>query len=226
MSQHTVFIHIAMPGRTTGDFSDYLPWVHGPYAGLVSYATAENDSNDDIYLISEIYDNDQRFGSKHTTTLIMPLVSEEFRDLHSPVYYTTNAACNAGLWLKVSDYLTHLNEGIAIFNDALHPYAVWLESFRDDIQRHLKIIEDAENNHIEGHQVHFPATPVLSIPLTRYTQFMSQRHMQKGQRFGQAFFNFMDAHKCSQDKAWWDRLYEANDMQARGMIHALLDWEN
>lgn len=225
MSTKTVFIHIAMPGRT-GDFSDYLPWRHGSYAGRIAYATSFDESNNGRYLTDEIYNKDLPFSGKLIRWTLEPLVADEFRDSRALNYYRMNLSTDAGLWLKVEDYLAHVNNGIAMLVEVQHPHVAWLETLRDDIGKHLELIEQAEVSNIEGHLVDLPITPALSIPKTRFDQFLAQRHTQKGQRFGQAFFNFMDAHKCTQDKAWWDRLWNASDMDARGMINALIDWDN
>lgn len=69
-----------------------------------------------------------------------------------------------------------------------------------------------------------PVRARLSIPKSRVDEFMKQSN--QGQRLGQAFYQFMNAEKCTQDKAWWDRLYEANDVIAKTMIDTVTDWSN
>ena len=69
-------------------------------------------------------------------------------------------------------------------------------------------------------------TSVLTIPKTRFDQF---RHHETGKRYGQAFYDFMQFEKITneQDKAFVEKLYQEPDREvARSMIFSRLDHEN
>lgn len=53
-------------------------------------------------------------------------------------------------------------------------------------------------------------------------------HKDKNLRWGQAFYDFMKLHKITnpEDKIFCDRLYNAEDGEAKHMVMARLDFRN
>lgn len=66
---------------------------------------------------------------------------------------------------------------------------------------------------------------MIEFPLTRYTAFRKQFNPDAGLRLGQAFHTYMQLDKCVQDKAFCDRLYNADETTARRMIESRLNRE-
>lgn len=67
--------------------------------------------------------------------------------------------------------------------------------------------------------------PSLRIPHTRYVEFLKcHEHDYPGLRFGQAFHTYMKFERVVNDKGFFDKLYIANDVEARDMILSLLDY--
>lgn len=65
----------------------------------------------------------------------------------------------------------------------------------------------------------------LSIPATRVEAF---RKPLNAMRWGQAFYGYMDFHKVTHpaNKAWCDRLYQADDATAKKMVESVTDHAN
>lgn len=61
------------------------------------------------------------------------------------------------------------------------------------------------------------------IPYSRYREF---KRVNPGMRWGQEFYNFMHFEKItsSVNKAWCDRLYQADYSQAHAMVNSVLDF--
>lgn len=51
-------------------------------------------------------------------------------------------------------------------------------------------------------------------------------HQNKALRWGQAFHQHMKLERCTQDKAFCDKLYNADDQTAKAMVASRLDREN
>lgn len=65
----------------------------------------------------------------------------------------------------------------------------------------------------------------LTIPESRLKAF---RKAEDDQRWGQAFYDYMELHKITEpvNKAWCDKLYCAGFIDARKMVHSVLDRNN
>ena len=68
----------------------------------------------------------------------------------------------------------------------------------------------------------------IAIPKTRFDEFCKQLKEPNGQRHGQRFYDFMELHKVTSpvNRAWADRLYNAQDDTALFMIRCRLDYAN
>lgn len=64
---------------------------------------------------------------------------------------------------------------------------------------------------------------LLTFPKSTFDQF---RHANKNLRWGQAFHGFMKLDKCTQDKTFCDRLYNADEPTTKAMIQSRLDRSN
>lgn len=65
---------------------------------------------------------------------------------------------------------------------------------------------------------------MLMFPKSQVILF---RHTNKALRYGQAFHQYMKLHKCNQDKAFCDKLYnETNTEIAKQMIASRTDKNN
>lgn len=227
MNDKVIFIHLAVHTGSSQFFHAYLPWRDGPYVDAVKYATASEIEEQQTYVIDRIFSDNavndvSNFSPncifKYECDIVLPLVDIRL------FYYDFERLNYNGFWLKADDYVKFLDKSITRMCHRQHPYVIQLERLRDDIKCHIKQIQ---NIGFDAKQLKFDFAPALSIPKTRFDEFATQRHTQQArQRFGQAFFNYMGAHKCTQDKAWWDRLYQADDDEARSMIKAVIDWDN
>lgn len=63
----------------------------------------------------------------------------------------------------------------------------------------------------------------LTFPLSRVMKF---RKVHPELRYGQEFHQYMELHKCEQDREFCDKLYEADGIKAIKMIDSRIDWEN
>lgn len=66
----------------------------------------------------------------------------------------------------------------------------------------------------------------ITIPKTRFDQFRFDPN--SGLRYGQAFHQFMGLEKITSNanREWCDKLYNANDNQARNMVKKVIDPNN
>lgn len=69
-------------------------------------------------------------------------------------------------------------------------------------------------------------TPRFTIPQSRVEAFYAQHPQQTPLRLGQAFFNYMDLGKMTQDRAFNDALHAADGPEARALIAAITDHSN
>lgn len=66
--------------------------------------------------------------------------------------------------------------------------------------------------------------PNFRVPLSQYTTFLKEfEYESKGLRFGQAFYTYAKLEKIHSDKIFCDKLYNANDVDARNMILSIID---
>jgi hypothetical protein len=123
-------------------------------------------------------------------------------------------------WLLADDYVQHLAWVVdqAVVDE--HPNRYSIESYFRKIREMVLLFKDR-------------VTPVsmelggLTIPVSRFQAFCKDFvESNNGRRWGQAFYDYMQAHKCQQDKWWWDRLYNADNAFARSMVKAMLDHNN
>ena len=70
--------------------------------------------------------------------------------------------------------------------------------------------------------------PSIKFPISRILLFEEIWHQGAFPylRKGQAFFNFMDLHKCTQDRDYLDKLYNVDDETASKMIEVMIDYTN
>lgn len=68
----------------------------------------------------------------------------------------------------------------------------------------------------------------IMFPRSRVKQFNAywNRGDYRHQRRGQAFFNHLNLHKCTQDKEFLDKLYEADGEEAIKIIESRTDYMN
>ena len=71
--------------------------------------------------------------------------------------------------------------------------------------------------------------PTIQFPRSRIVQFYKENpdwHTAKGLRFGQAFYNFMQLEKVTNaaDKAFCDKLFNADSLTAQRMVIERTDW--
>jgi deoxycytidine triphosphate deaminase len=70
----------------------------------------------------------------------------------------------------------------------------------------------------------------MKISKTLFDQFHKDwcNGLYAGQRYGQAFYNHFNLHKCNKTyNAKLDRLYnEQSHIDAQKQIHGMIDWEN
>ena len=64
---------------------------------------------------------------------------------------------------------------------------------------------------------------ILTFPRTRVNAF---KHDKPHLRWGQAFYQHMELHKCKQDYMFCQRLYNATDEVAQAMVAARIDENN
>ena len=68
--------------------------------------------------------------------------------------------------------------------------------------------------------------PRFTIPKSRVDAFYAQHPAQTPLRLGQAFFNYVDLGKMTQDRAFTDALHAADGQKARDLISAITDPNN
>lgn len=72
-------------------------------------------------------------------------------------------------------------------------------------------------------------TASFRIPLSRVNLFYKElafNESMRGQRVGQAFFNYMNLGQMKQDQLFLDELHAADNDKARAMIDYITDWYN
>jgi hypothetical protein len=62
----------------------------------------------------------------------------------------------------------------------------------------------------------------MLFPASRVNAFI-KRHPEL--RYGQEFHQYMELHKCEQDRIFCDQLYQADGEVAKSMIDSRIDWE-
>jgi len=65
---------------------------------------------------------------------------------------------------------------------------------------------------------------VLTFPASRVNQFRFDPN--SGLRWGQSFYDFMQLDKCTQDREFCDKLYNATDETAKDMVRDRIDTNN
>ncbi len=68
-----------------------------------------------------------------------------------------------------------------------------------------------------------PNYGMLTFPRSRVDGF---KHTNKHLRWGQAFYQYMQLHKCQQDYMFCQRLYNAPDEVAQAMVKERIDENN
>lgn len=69
-------------------------------------------------------------------------------------------------------------------------------------------------------------TASFTIPKTRVDAFFAQHPKQTQLRLGQAFFNYMELGKMSQDRDFTDAMHAADGQRARDLIESITDSQN
>ena len=70
------------------------------------------------------------------------------------------------------------------------------------------------------------APPSFTIPQSRVDAFYAQHPAITPLRLGQAFFNYMDLGKMTQDRAFNDAMHAADGERARELIRSITDPHN
>lgn len=223
MSHECIFVSIALPTHKDGMFHHYLPWRDGPVNDTIRFAVAEQ-LNGDLHEVHRVM-SEQRMR-RYDRGLKCPTINHFTMDNNESIlqyFIITQNEFKSRLWLKCEDYIAFLEMKIAEFIEDCHPYAIFLENLRDFVKLNVEGLEGSDVRELFKHpRIRLPA---LSIPKSRYDQFMAIRAPAKRQRVGQAFHDYMQADKCTQDKDWWNRLYQADDILFKVMIMAVLDWD-
>lgn len=88
-----------------------------------------------------------------------------------------------------------------------------------DMPQHL--IDEAQNSASEHLNGLYPkSTPALTFSKSEVDAF---RNPNQHLRWGQAFHQHFKLERCTQDKAFCDELYEADDQQAKAMVASRTD---
>lgn len=228
MYDKTVFVSLALPGHHDGTFHQYLPWRDGPAKDHLMYAVGLDEDGDDIFIVETMLGDGKmwRYDLEQTCPFMHKFDIEDV-DADQPTlqYFDINQNdYRHRLWLEVNEYIAFLDVKIAELIEECHPYVVFLENLRDNVKLYAEAMQGFDAKVHE--QLNIFYLPAMRIPKTRYDQFKVEGGAVKGQRLGQVFFDYMQADKCTQDKAWWDRLYQANDTLSLAMIKAVIDWDN
>lgn len=225
--QKIIVLNISMGGRLGYEFHDYSgphnPNHHASNPAFAEFKCVDPDNaefvltrvwNPDLDDAVTTVENGPRAVALHTQDAAFGTM--QYFSLRNHHLFNTRR-----YWLHAEHYIRHL---AGIVDEAVmqeDPYLYSKEKFFRTI-RELKVS-------FEGSEV-IPHTildhPKFSIPQSRYEQFCIEYDETKGQRWGQAFYDFMQAHKIVQDAWWWDRLYNAKSGHARSMVRALLDFRN
>lgn len=223
LGQKIVAIHIALGGRMHYEFHDYCgphnPNHHATPPCLCEL-TCVNPEEGHFAMT--------RFWSAASplnpiVPLPHPTVAAVTSSDHMHYYEVTTSGPREipKYWLNADHYIWHL---AGIVDEAVQsedPYIYSKEGYFRKLREAVLRYKNAQ-----GPYPDLIESPAFSIPQSRYVQFCSQFDKNSRQRWGQAFYDFMQAHRCTQDAWWWDRVYNASEKHAQSMVKAVLDFNN
>lgn len=236
VGQKIIVISIALGGRLSYQFHDYIgPHSPNHHAGKPWLAELECvDEERGKFMITRWFDPDQtqiynHFEHGTSVSNSTAEITVECLNSDNPFemcYFRGSSVEHQFLrkyWLDAKQYVQHLAGCVdqAVVHGSPELYSI--ESFFRRIREMVLLFE---NNEPVTAELLLPAR--FSIPRSRYEEFSAGFNEQQygKQRWGQAFYGFMQAHKCQQDRWWWDRLYNADETFARSMVKALMDHDS
>lgn len=228
MYDKTVFVSLALQGHHDSTFHQYLPWRDGPAKDHLMYAVGLSEDGDDVFIVETMLGDGKmwRYDLEQTCPFMHKFDIEDV-DADQPAlqYFDINQNdYRHRLWLEVNEYIAFLDVKIAELLEGCHPYVVFLENLRDNVKLYAEAMQGFDAKVHE--QLNIFYIPTMSIPKSRYEQFIASVGDVGDQQLGQAFYSHMQADTYTQDKAWWNRLRQSSDVQARAMITAVLDWNH
>ena len=185
-----------------------------------------NKGEDGIWTVDHVIytqANSEMIIQHDNTTSPLVLSSPNSRNDNGVTYYTI--PFENGIytqWVESQSYLGYLNEMIdkMVIDKSHHIYHVEYLFYR--LRKMISYIEKGQRIPVEVHHL-----PHLTIPKSRYTEFSAYYKLHGGsRRWGQAFCDYMESQKCTQDRSWWDRLYYAEDDYAKAMVKERLDHDH
>lgn len=227
LGQKIVAIHIALGGRMHYEFHDYCG-PHNPNHHATPPCLCELtcvNPEEGHFAMTRFWSGTAPQGPiiplPHPTVIPVTNSGHYMHYYEVPESDQTRPREMPKYWLNADHYIWHLGGIVdeAVLNE--DPYIHSKESY---FRRLREAVLRFKNN--EGPYRDLFDPPAFSIPMSRYVQFCSNYVENPPQRWGQAFYEFMQAHRCTQDAWWWDRVYNASEKHAQSMVKAVLDFNN